>query len=102
MSPRAIKPCRVNQTGAQLWRFRTDWASAKVLLGDSNFLKKLYDLDKDNISDATLKKLRKYVDNPKFTPDEVAKVSKVCTTSPFAFPVAFAVQASVSSVDSEL
>jgi len=57
--------------------FRTDWASAKVLLGDSNFLKRLYDYDKDNIPEALLKKLKKYTDNPKFVPDAVEKVSKV-------------------------
>jgi len=56
---------------------RTDWASAKVLLGDSNFLKRLYDYDKNNIPDAMLKKLKKYIDNPKFVPDAVEKVSKV-------------------------
>ena len=57
--------------------FRTDWASAKILLGDSQFLKKLYDYDKDNIADSMLKKLKKYMDNPKFTPEAVEKVSKV-------------------------
>jgi len=59
--------------------FRTDWASAKVLLGDSNFLKRLYDYDKDNIPEPLLKKLKKYTDNPKFVPDVVEKVSKVHT-----------------------
>ncbi len=33
--------------------------------------------DKDSISDGLIKKLKKYVENPKFTPDDVAKVSKV-------------------------
>ena len=56
---------------------RTDWASAKVVLGDSNFLKRLYDYDKDNVPEALLKKLKKYTDNPKFVPDVVEKVSKV-------------------------
>lgn len=31
----------------------------------------------DNIPDAMLKKLKKYIDNPKFTPENVEKVSKV-------------------------
>ena len=35
------------------------------------------DYDKDNISDVILKKLKKYIENPKFIPDEVAKTSKV-------------------------
>lgn len=56
---------------------RTDWASAKVVLGDSNFLKNLYEYDKDHISEGLLKKLKKYIDNPRFTPEIVEKVSKV-------------------------
>ena len=56
---------------------RTDWASAKTLLGDGNFLKRLYEYDKDNIPESMLKKLKKYIENPKFTPDQVEKVSKV-------------------------
>ena len=56
---------------------RTDWASAKLLLGDANFLKRLVDYDKDNIPDKTLKALKKYIDNPKFVPEVVEKVSKV-------------------------
>lgn len=47
------------------------------MLGDSNFLKKLMEYDKDNISESILKKLKKYIDNPNFFPESVAKVSKV-------------------------
>ncbi|XP_028414460.1 dynein heavy chain 6, axonemal-like [Dendronephthya gigantea] len=57
---------------------KPDWATSKTLLGDSNFLKRLIDFDKDNISDATLKKLKKYMDNPKFVPEIVEKTSKAC------------------------
>lgn len=46
-------------------------------MGDNAFLKKLVEYDKNNISEAILKKLKKYIDNPKFIPEEVAKVSKV-------------------------
>lgn len=57
--------------------FRTDWSSAKVVLGEQGFLKSLYEYKKDLIPDAMLKKLKKYTDNPKFTPESVEKVSKV-------------------------
>ncbi len=57
---------------------RTDWASARAVLGESQFLKRLYDYDKDTISEGLLKKLKKYMDNPKFNPESVEKVSKVC------------------------
>jgi hypothetical protein len=57
---------------------RLDWASAKLVLGDTNFLKKLQEYDKDKISDALLKKLKEYVDHPDFAPEKVATQSKVC------------------------
>lgn len=57
---------------------RIDWASAKQVLADTNFLKKLQDYDKDHINDNILKKLKVYVDHPDFVPDKVATVSKVC------------------------
>ncbi|XP_064645339.1 dynein axonemal heavy chain 6-like [Lineus longissimus] len=57
---------------------KPDWASAKVVLGDGQFLKKLMDYDKDNIAPAKLKQLQKYINNPKFTVESVAKVSKAC------------------------
>lgn len=58
--------------------YRTDWASAKQVLGDSNFLKKLMDYDKDNIKPQILQRLQKYMNNPDFVPDKVEKVSKAC------------------------
>ena len=57
--------------------YRTDWQSAKAVLGDTNFLKNLLNYDKDSIPESTLKKLKKYIENPKFVPDQVEKVSKV-------------------------
>ena len=57
-----------------------DWAKdCKVILADMNFLKRLYDYDKDNIPDNKMAKIRKdYITNPQFIPEEVAKVSKAC------------------------
>uniref|UniRef100_A0A8C2Q2H6 Dynein, axonemal, heavy chain 6 n=1 Tax=Cyprinus carpio TaxID=7962 RepID=A0A8C2Q2H6_CYPCA len=62
------------------YRFGTSgyWASAKQLLGDGNFLKKLMDYDKDNIKPQILQKLHKYITNPDFVPEKVEKVSKAC------------------------
>ena len=57
---------------------RTDWAAAKSVLGDSNFLKRLYDYDKDHMPDNLLKKLKKFIENPKFNPESVEKVSRAC------------------------
>ena len=57
---------------------KPDWPTAKALLGDSNFLRNLYNYDKDNIAEAKLKKVKPYIVNPDFTPEEVLKVSKAC------------------------
>ncbi|TRY65354.1 hypothetical protein DNTS_005929 [Danionella cerebrum] len=57
---------------------KTDWASAKQLLGEGNFLKKLMEYDKDNIKPQILQKLQKYISIPDFVPEKVEKVSKAC------------------------
>ncbi|KAM9330540.1 dynein axonemal heavy chain 6 [Gastrophryne carolinensis] len=57
---------------------KPDWTTAKQLLGDSNFLKRLMDYDKENIKPQILGKLQKYITNPNFVPEKVEKVSKAC------------------------
>ncbi|KAG8454285.1 hypothetical protein GDO86_000797 [Hymenochirus boettgeri] len=57
---------------------KPDWASAKQLLGDGNFLKRLVEYDKENIKPQILLKLQKYINNPDFVPEKVEKVSKAC------------------------
>jgi hypothetical protein len=52
-----------------------------VLLGDGNFLKNLQNYDKDKIPDSMVQKLQKYIKNPKFIPETVEKVSRVCKIS---------------------
>lgn len=54
---------------------KVDWDNAKVVLGNSNFLKECKDFDKDNIPDPTIKKLQVYVRNPEFDPETVGKQS---------------------------
>ena len=51
--------------------YRSDWAGAKQLLGDANFLRRLTDYDKDNIKPQILLKLQKYIKNPDFIPEKV-------------------------------
>uniref|UniRef100_A0A803T305 AAA+ ATPase domain-containing protein n=1 Tax=Anolis carolinensis TaxID=28377 RepID=A0A803T305_ANOCA len=57
---------------------KPDWATAKQLLGDSTFLRKLLEYDKENIKSQVLQKLQKYINNPDFVPEKVEKVSKAC------------------------
>ena len=59
---------------------KADWASAKMIIGDPQFIQKLIDFDKDNIPEATAKRVRRYIDNPRFIPDEVGKVSRICSS----------------------
>ncbi|XP_055843876.1 dynein axonemal heavy chain 6 [Episyrphus balteatus] len=53
------------------------WASAKSIMADVNFLKRLMDYDKEHIPEATLKKVKNYIDHKDFVPAKIEKVSKV-------------------------
>ncbi|AWP06410.1 putative dynein heavy chain 6 axonemal [Scophthalmus maximus] len=57
---------------------KPDWPSAKQVLGDSYFLKRLMDYDKENIKPQILQKLQKYINNADFIPEKVEKVSRAC------------------------
>lgn len=52
-----------------------DWGEAKKLLSQMDFMDRLKDFDKDNISPKVMKKLQKYYADPRFTPEEVKKIS---------------------------
>jgi dynein heavy chain, axonemal len=53
----------------------TDWASAKKVLSEANFLQQIKGYDKDHVSMATNNKVKKYIENPAFTPTAVKQVS---------------------------
>lgn len=55
---------------------KPDWNTAKQLMNDVNFLKRLQEYDANNIAESTIKKLRPYVENKDFQPAIVEKVSK--------------------------
>ncbi|XP_026666919.1 dynein heavy chain 6, axonemal [Ceratina calcarata] len=57
---------------------KTDWNSARLVLGDIHFLDRLYTYPKDEISDKLLEKLQAYIDHPEFKPELVARQSKAC------------------------
>lgn len=61
-----------------LFGLKPDWNTARIMLSDTQFLKKLYDYNKDNVPDSSMKKLKTYMDNPNFTPKKIEKVSKAC------------------------
>lgn len=53
----------------------SDWATAKKALGEGNFLTQIKTFNKDNVSNALMTKVKKYVNNPDFSFENVAKVS---------------------------
>jgi dynein heavy chain len=57
---------------------KSDWATARQVLGDSGFISRLTNLDINNISDRTYRKLLHYSRNPEFTPELIGKVSSAC------------------------
>ena len=57
---------------------KPDWPTAKNLISDPSLIQQLVEYDKDNLSDAILKRIRRYIENPKFIPEEVGKVSRAC------------------------
>lgn len=54
---------------------KPDWTTAKKDLAAPNFIQQLIDFDKENISEATRKKITKYTNDPLFEPDVVGKQS---------------------------
>jgi len=54
---------------------KPDWDSAKRLLNDTSIVKRLMEYDKDNMQDNVVRRLKRVIDDPDFTPAMVAKQS---------------------------
>ena len=58
-----------------------NWAAAKQVLQDGQFLNKLIKFDREHVPEDVLRKLKKYIDNPAFVPATVARHSVVAAMS---------------------
>ena len=56
------------------------WKDAKQLLGQMDCMDQLKTYDKDNIDPKIIKKLKKYINDERFTPENLAKISKAAVT----------------------
>lgn len=57
---------------------KDDWSTAKHMLADAGFLRLLMAYDKDAIPRRILQLIAQYVADPRFTPDEIGKISNAC------------------------
>lgn len=60
---------------------KTDWEAAKAALGNPAFLQRLRDYDKDNIPLPVITKLKKFIDDPDFTPEKVGTAGSAACRS---------------------
>ncbi|VEN45683.1 unnamed protein product, partial [Callosobruchus maculatus] len=57
------------------------WEPGRNMLADPGaFLTSLMNFDKDSITEDMIEKLKKYVEDPLFTPAKISKISKACTS----------------------
>ncbi|KAK7201222.1 dynein heavy chain [Novymonas esmeraldas] len=54
------------------------WDRAKLVMSRMDFIKDLQNYKRDDLSEKTIKSIQKYINNPDFQPEEVAKSSKAC------------------------
>lgn len=60
-----------------LFGSKPSWEASKKILSDVNFLKRLMEFDKEHVTEATLQKLRAYVEHKDWEPSKIEKVSLV-------------------------
>ncbi|CCW70167.1 unnamed protein product [Phytomonas sp. Hart1] len=54
------------------------WERSKLVMSRMDFIKDLQNYQRDELTEKMIRSIQKYVNNPDFQPDEVAKSSKAC------------------------
>lgn len=57
---------------------KTDWTTAKHLLGEQGFLKRLVGYNRDSVTSRIYDRVKKITKNPDFNPTAIGKISKAC------------------------
>ena len=57
---------------------KPDWPTARLLLADPGFLKKLIGYDYNNVDDKTYNRMKRYTKKSDFNPNAVGKISVAC------------------------
>ncbi|CEM11721.1 unnamed protein product [Vitrella brassicaformis CCMP3155] len=56
--------------------YKEDWSTARQIMGDVNFVRRIFDYDKDHVPERLLQKLQTYLDDPQFDPQAVERQSQ--------------------------
>jgi dynein heavy chain len=78
-----------------LFKEKTDWATAKRKISESNFLSQIKLFDKDNVTPATMQKVKKYTSKPEFKADLV-KASSSAAAALCTWVIAIEIYATVA------
>jgi dynein heavy chain len=75
---KGIKPKEIKEPGKKM--VEDYWDAARVMMGETGFLRSLIEFDRDNIPEPTIVKLQPYIRSEDFSPAAVSKVSRACTS----------------------
>jgi len=66
----------VGEASCLLFSMKPEYTNFKKLISTPNLIENFYTFDINNMSDYTLNKLKKYINDPNFNPDSMLKISK--------------------------
>lgn len=73
--PAAIK--NVANAFCLLFAMKPEYINFKKIVADPNYMKKILNYDRSNVSDYVIVKLKAYVDMPEFSPEYIVRISGI-------------------------